>query len=241
MPTRKTTLKTSPAKTKRSAPSKSTTSPEKNLLADSVFNQDGKPNNPFGQIKNPKVFIPVILILVAIFLYFAKGWFLVAMVNGHPISRVSLDRELEARYGKQVLTSLVTKELIEEEATKKHVTVSQQELQTAVKQISDQVAQQGQSLDQVLASRDMTRSDFEDQVKLQKLVEKLLADQIKVSDQEVQDYIDKNKDSLPQGQTDDQIKLEVRQQLEQQKLSDKAQAWISDLQKKASIQYFSNL
>ncbi|MGH7246097.1 MAG: hypothetical protein ACREGI_04130, partial [Candidatus Levyibacteriota bacterium] len=87
----------------------------------------------------------------------------------------------------------------------------------------------------------MTRQQLTDQVRIQKLLEKMFANDIKVSDKEVDDYIAKNKDTLPQNQSDAQTRSQVTTQLQQQKLSDKAQALFQTLQTKAKITYFINL
>lgn len=189
-------------------------------------------------LKKPQVAVPIIvLIILALLVYIFRSWFFVATVNGQLITRMELDHQLEQQDGKQVMDSLVTQKLVAQEADAKHITVSQQDVDAAIKQISDSISKQGQTLDSVLLSRGMTRKDLQDQVKLQKIVEKLVGNTISVSDKEIQDYIDNNKDSLPTGLSDDQLKAQVKQQLQQQKLSDKAQALIQDLQKKAKINY----
>jgi parvulin-like peptidyl-prolyl isomerase len=86
----------------------------------------------------------------------------------------------------------------------------------------------------------MTQDDLKKQVRTQKIVEKILADKVSPTDQEVADYIKANKDSLPKGQTDDQNKETVKGQLRQQKLSTEFQKWIDELKKSASIKYFTS-
>src|SRR5690348_15986934 len=75
-------------------------------------------------IKNPKVFIPVALVILAAILFLLRSWFIVAIVNGQPITRASFTRELEKKDGRDVLNSLVTKTLIFQEAAKNNVTIS---------------------------------------------------------------------------------------------------------------------
>jgi foldase protein PrsA len=189
-------------------------------------------------IKEPRVFIPLIIIVIAILLVLFKSAFVVAVVNGQPISRAQYNKMLEAQAGKQVMNALVTQKLIEEYAASKNVNVSQSEIDAQVKTIQTQLAQQGQTLDTALAAQGMSKDDFMTQLKLQTLVKKLLADKIKVSDKEISDYIEKNKDSLPTGESDAQIKSQVAQQLQQQKLSQQAQLLVQQLQQKAKINYF---
>jgi len=189
-------------------------------------------------LKKPQVLIPLIaVIILALFAYTFRSWFVVATVNGQIITRAQLNNEMAQQYGKQVLDSIITKTLVYQEATRQHVTVSQKEVDAAIQQISDTLSKQGQSLDSVLAARGMKKQDLVDQITLQKIVEKLVGKGVAVSDQEVQDYITKNQDSLPTGLSDAQIKQQVKQQLLQQKINDKAQTLVADLQKKANITY----
>src|SRR5260221_6386977 len=192
-------------------------------------------------LKRPQLFIPVAILLAILVVYLLKSLFVVAIVNGALISRPSFESALEKQGGKQVLNTLVTQILVEQEASKKGIHVNQSDIDAQAKKIDQQLAAQGQTLDQALTARGMTRADFNQQIKLQDMIQKLLANDIKVTDQEVQDYIDKNKDSLPQGQSDAQIKASVTQQLQQEKLSTKAQALIQKLLAQAHISYFVNL
>lgn len=193
-----------------------------------------------ASLKNPKVFIPLIIILLAIVLFLLRSWFVVAIVNGQPITRYSFNQQLESKDGKDVLNSMITQTLIFQEASKQHVSVSDAEVNSSLKNISDQLSKQGQTLDEALALRGMTKSDFVAQVKIQKIVEKLLGKNIIVTDADIQDYMDKNKDSLPTDVDEATLKQQIKDQLTQQKLSEKAQVWLQDLQKKAKIQYFVN-
>ncbi len=191
--------------------------------------------------RKPQIFIPIAFLLAIVAVYLLKSFFVVATVNGQFISRSAFETALVKQDGKQIMNSLVTQKLIEQEAAKKGITVSQSDIDAQAKTIDKQLAAQGQTLDQALATRGMTRAEFNEQVKLQQLLQKLLASQIKVTDQEIQDYIDKNKDSLPAEESDAQVKVSVKQQLEQQKLSTAAQAMVQKLQTAAHISYFINL
>lgn len=192
------------------------------------------------KLKQPKNLIPVIvIILVAIALLF-KGLFVAAMVNGEPVTRLQIISELEKQGGKQTLTSLINQVLILQEAKKKNVQVSQAEADAATKQIEDSLKAQGQSLDTALAMQGMTRQDLSMQLKLRTLVEKLLAEKVKVTDKEIADYIEKNKDTFPAEMKEDEIKKSVTEQLKQQKLGSASQAWLQELNKNAKINYFVN-
>lgn len=187
----------------------------------------------------PPVLIPVLIIIIVIFLlYFYKGLLVAAMVNGQPIWRLTLLQELEKQAGKRALDSLITQTLILQEAKKQKITVAEEEMNQAVKQIEDNLAGQGQNLDQQLIAQGMTRDELKEQVKLQKIVEKIVGKDIEVTDKEVNEYLEKNKSFLPKDVKLEEASASAREQLRQQKISEKIDAWIESLRTSAQINYF---
>lgn len=178
------------------------------------------------------------LLLLAGLIYLLRSFFVAALVNGQPISRISVVSELERQSGKQALDTLVTKTLILQEAKKQNITVNQDEINAEVKKIENNVKKQGQTLEQVLALQGMDRAGLINQIEIQKTVEKILGKDISVSDKEVQDYIATNKEALGADPESNESKTKVKEQLTQQKLSEKFQTWLQNLQKKAKIDYF---
>lgn len=191
-------------------------------------------------LKKPRIFIPLVGIAVLVILFFLKGLFVAALVNGQPISRISLLIGLEKKNGKQELSQLVSQTLILQEASKKNINVSQQELDDAVSKIQDTLSKQGQNLDLVLNSQGLSKQEFLKQLKIQKIVEKRFALEIKVTDKQVDDYIEKNKSTIPETMKPEDVKATVKQQLQQQQLASKFQTWLDGLQKNAKINYFVN-
>ena len=57
----------------------------------------------FRLLRKPKVYIPLITIILIGLLYYNRSLFIVALVNGQPISRIAVVQELEKRNGKQAL------------------------------------------------------------------------------------------------------------------------------------------
>lgn len=200
--------------------------------------------NPVGEsLKNPgkkKLLIFCGFLAIAALLYFFKGLFFVAIVNGQPISRILLVQEIEKQFGKQVLDSEITKILILQEARKKNVSVDPKEIAGEIGKIEENLKSQGQDLNQALAIQGMTRDSLANQIMLQKTIEKLLGNQISVTDQEVSDYIEKNKDAISSDAKPEEVRNGVKEQLEQQKLSEKINSWIEELRQNAKITSFVN-
>ncbi|OGH22470.1 MAG: hypothetical protein A3F31_05500 [Candidatus Levybacteria bacterium RIFCSPHIGHO2_12_FULL_38_12] len=190
------------------------------------------------KFKRSYAFTIVVVLAMAALAYYFRGLFVAAIVNGKPIFRTTIVKELERQGGKQTLDSLVTEELVFQEANKQKVSVSDDEIHKEIKKIEEQVSKQGQPFDSLLVSQSMTRESLKNRIKLQKLIEKMVGKDIKVTDKEVDDYIEKNKDSIPADSDQQKVKEGVRQQLRQQKLQEKVQSWLSNLQKNAHVLYF---
>lgn len=187
------------------------------------------------------VIIALVVIFIAAVILLLRNQLIAATVNGESINRLTLINQLEQQAGKKVLEGLVTNTLILQEAKSKNVTVSNDEINSEIKNIDDNLKKQGQSLDQALTLQGLTIDVVKEQVRINLIVRKLLAGKISVSDKDVSDYIDKNKDSIPKDANLEDTKKQARQQLEQQKLQEKYQELIKSLQDKAKINYLIKL
>lgn len=178
------------------------------------------------------------LILVALF--FAKGLFVAATVNGSPISRLSIIRELEKQGGKQTLEAIIDQKLIDAELSKQNITATQEEIDEEMKKIEEQVAVQGITLKQALEAQGMTEEKLREQISVQKKLEKLLADKMVVTEAEIDAYIKDNGATIPKDIKMEELRVQVKEQLKQQKFQQEAQKWVSDLTANASIKYYVN-
>lgn len=232
MATRKTTKSTA-----KSSVSKKITS--RNSTQDSSFDNEAM-DIPTGKSWFPKKIFLIAIIVVALILlaYKFKGLFIAAIVNGQPISRMTVIKQLEKQGGKQALNDLITQNLVMQEAEKEHITVSQNEINLEIKKLEVNLSRQGQNLNQLLAAQGLSRIDLEQRIKLQGIITKKFSKSVTVTDKEVDDYMQQNKDQIPANANMDQYKAQAKTQIQQQKMQAKVQAWIADLQKKARINYF---
>ena len=185
--------------------------------------------------KQKKLFVALAAVIIfASLVYYFKGQFIAAMVNGRPIWRWTLVRELERQAGEQILDSLITKILILQEAKKQKITISNAEINQEIKEIEEKMTAQGQSLDQVLGLQGMTREALEEQIQISQIAEKVLGQDIEVTEEEVDNYFEENKDYLPENTS----REEVKEQLKQQKIGEKFQTWVQSLRDGAQITTF---
>lgn len=196
------------------------------------------PKKYFKNLRSKKSSIlGLITLTVLLIVFLFKGLFIAALVNGQPISRISIVRNLERRGGKEALDSLINQALIFQEAKKQNVNISDEEVNGTISEIEASLENQG-GLDQALLLEGLTRDDLIKQIRMQKLVEKMLAGRVAVTEAEVNEYIEANNDTLPKDSTPEEINKIVKNQLEQQKLSSEIQIWLADLMQKAKINYF---
>ena len=98
------------------------------------------------------VYLAIILGLSGL-LYFFKDRFVVAWVNGKPITRIAYVRELEKLAKNQAVDSLLTKQLIIAEAAKQKITVAKEEVDEAMTNIEERAKTQGTTLDELLTAQ----------------------------------------------------------------------------------------
>lgn len=185
------------------------------------------------KIKRAYIIGLIALIVVVGLIFLARSLFIVAMVNGEPVTRLAVIRELEMQGGKQISESLITETLVRQKAREQGITATAEEIEREIKTLEELYKEQGQDLEQVLSMRGMTRADLERQIELKIFLDKLTGN-IEVTDEEVQQFIDENNEAYGGTLTAE----DVRTQLEEQKRSERSSQIITELQSQANIQHF---
>lgn len=179
----------------------------------------------------------VLILLILLVAWFAKGLVLAVLVNGYPVSRFSVIKALEKQGGSSVLESLIDRSLVTQEAKRQKVVISQETVDVEIKRIEKLLSDQGVTLDEALAMQGQKRADFEEEIKVQKTVESILSQRINISDGDLEAYYKENKDVLYKDKSLEDVKEEIRQSVYQQRLQEEYQKWIQDLRAKAKIIY----
>lgn len=179
----------------------------------------------------------VVLAVILGALYYFRGLFIAATVNGQPISRFEVIRRLEKKDGKTALDNVITEILVLQEAKKLNATVTDAEVKAEVAKVRDQVTKSGQNLDTLLGFEKMTMKEFEMQIRLQKTAEKILADKITVTEDEISKFIEDNKSAIPQGMAQAEVRTAALQQIKSQKMGVELQKWLEMVKAKSSINY----
>jgi len=183
------------------------------------------------------IIVSLVLVILLGGLYYFKNQFISATVNGQPIWRLTLIKELEKQSGKATLENLVTKVLILQEAKKQKVVITKEEIDQKMKEVEDNFTSQGQNLDQLLEAQNMTRDQLREQIEVQLIIEKIVSQDVEITDEEIAAYFEANPDYFPEGSDLESVKEEIKQQLQQQKSSDQVQSWLDNLRENAQINY----
>jgi len=171
----------------------------------------------------------VILGLLAI----NRGLIVAAIVNNKPIFRSTVNHSLVARYGTQTLENMITEQLIKDEAKKLNITVTNEEIDAEQKKI---LASFGGNvtLEEILSYQGMTKEDFNQQIRLQMLLTKIIGKDITITDDEITKYITDNPSTLVATDSEG-MKKEAQEALLTQKVSEQLQTWYATLKEKSKV------
>ena len=179
------------------------------------------------------IIVLFVLILLALGAYKYRYVLTPATVNGQPIYVWDYFWKLHTQYGQYELNSMTTEIMIKQAVAKANVSVSGDEINKEVQSIEQEASSSG-GLQTVLQAQHMSMDEFKNRLTLQLAVKKILADKIKVTDQEVDDTYKKNKDFY-KGMSEAQAREEVKKQLEDQKFQTEVAKWLSDVRNSAKV------
>lgn len=200
-----------------------------------ISNQQIETTNQSPKITK-KLFMLLFFIGIVSFVWKNKSWFIVATVNGKPISRSQLNHVLANRYGNSTLDGLVDQSLIEAELKKQKVDISEDQIKDKLKEIEKSLPQ-GTTLDQAMQTQGLTLNEVKTDLKLQLGVQKLLESKIEISDTEITEFMKTNGKFLT-STTEAEQKEEALKSIKSTKLYEAISSWITDLRQKASIKRF---
>ena len=179
--------------------------------------------------------------VVATLLVVLLGWWqwqrsYVAVVNGQYVPTSTLYSQLMASGGAETLNNLTQQQLILQQAQRENVAISNSDIQKeldAFKESTGGEDQYRESLKEFGISEELLRN----QIEVRLTLEKILADEIKVSDQEIEDYYNANKEEVDVANEGlEGARERIETQLREQKLSQESANYIESIQQNASVQ-----
>jgi foldase protein PrsA len=122
----------------------------------------------------------------------------VATVNGQPISEKAFVERMKAQYGYSTLEQMIEDAALQQAADKAGVKVTEAQLNERVRAMAASIdrdqAQTGLNFTGWLAGQNVTFGAFKTQVRLQMLIEGIIKDQVKVTDQQVSDFYQRQRE-----------------------------------------------
>ena len=182
------------------------------------------------------IFIIVSCIFIALFIY-GKFFYPVARVNGVRITQTQYLQELQRLDRKMVLDGMINRILVYQEAKKRKIIVSQKEIDEEIKKMEDEFKKQKKTFEMGLKEQSLDKNIVIERIKFNKTLEKLIANEVKVNEAEIDDFVAKNSATFAQQPMTQEIRNRVREYLRQQKVRTKTKELITSLRKKATIQY----
>lgn len=118
----------------------------------------------------------------------------VAEVENEKITQDELNKELNNRYGMEVLQDLITEKLILLEAKKKNINVSDQEINQELEKVALNMGGMDKLKEQ-LKNRGVSFDDYKQKLKMDLLLRKLIISEL--SEDEIKVFYENNKQGLP--------------------------------------------
>lgn len=186
-------------------------------------------------VKKPVILIAAMLAAMFLLSSCKSGGGDVAVVNGENISRDEFNTRLEETAGKQVLDRMITEKLIDQEAAKKKITVTEADLKAKIDEIKSSFGSEDQ-FQQALKQNSMTLDNLKEQLRSQIIIEKASREGIKVTESEIKAHYDQNKDSMYKGKKLTEVRKDAEEWLINQKSRQVAASWVEELKSKAKIE-----
>ncbi|WP_186725501.1 peptidylprolyl isomerase [Planomicrobium sp. CPCC 101110] len=144
----------------------------------------------------------------------------VASVNGTDIDKEALYEELVAANGTAALDTMISEEIVKQEAEKANVEVAQAEIDAEMKIYEEQYGG-AEALESAIETSGMTVEQLEEEMKNYLLIEKLIGPDIEITDEQIETYFEENKESFAQAEQVEASHILVSTQEEAEEVAEK--------------------
>ncbi|MEK7533345.1 MAG: hypothetical protein AAB542_02815 [Patescibacteria group bacterium] len=175
-------------------------------------------------------------VLFVILLAANKGLVLAAIVNGKPIFTWQLNTTMRTRYGQQTLEGMIGESLIASEAKKSGLAITNTDIQVKQKEILSSLGTEV-NLEDFLKFQGLTEADFNQQLKVQLTVEKLLTRGLTITEADIDNYIATNR-ALLTATEPASLREEAKKAIIGNTVSEKLQSWFLELRQKSNVMKF---
>ena len=141
----------------------------------------------------------IIYIMAAVFVVLIVWWAMfagqknIALINGQKISRVEFEEALEDNGGMTILNMMIGEKLIDQEAKKNGVVVTDQEVEDQFNTISTGM---GSSFASLLQQYGMSEDDLRESLRINLIVFEMSTKDVVITDEEIETYFNENRSSF---------------------------------------------
>ncbi|KZE52833.1 hypothetical protein AV540_09455 [Brevibacillus parabrevis] len=158
----------------------------------------------------------------------------VAKIGNVSISQHELYEQMKKESGASVMSDLVAIELCRQEGVAQGITVSEQEVDAKVNPIKDKL-KTPEKFQQYLKEKNFTNEkELRERIKMILLRDKLLEKAYPVTDEQIKEYYEKNKEKL--GKSLEEARPEISEKLQDRNKRKNVDEWITQLKKKYNVQ-----
>ncbi|MBI2611755.1 SurA N-terminal domain-containing protein [Candidatus Gottesmanbacteria bacterium] len=183
--------------------------------------------------KRTPILLALLLVILAL-IYFKTNLINIVTVDGNPITRWELEKELNTKFADQTLDTLISEKIILNQAKKEGITVNQNEIDNRIAEIEKRL--QGQlTLEDALKAQGLNQDSFRKQIEIQLVIDKMFTKDATVSQAEIDEYISQNQDFLTSSTEPAKLREDVYETLKQQKIGDLFDKWFTEIRQKVNI------
>lgn len=158
----------------------------------------------------------------------------VAKIGNVSISQHELYEQMKKESGASVMSDLVAIELCRQEGAAQGITVSEQEVDAKVNPIKDKL-KTPEKFQQYLKEKNFpNEKELRERIKMILLRDKLLEKAYPVTDEQIKEYYEKNKEKL--GKSLEEARPEITEKLQERNKRKNVDEWITQLKKKYNVQ-----
>jgi len=191
----------------------------------------------------------VIFILIDLFVQYLNNGYSIAVVDGSRISTNEYHKRLENSYGQTISEQLIEEKLIQLEATKEGVEVTEEEIDNQLNEIIENIGGE-EAYKSALTQNNITEEDLKFQIELDQLVVSILKPTLEYTDDDVKAFFEQYSSVLYPNETEaleegakldyEQYKEEVEDIYIRQEVENAKSSWLEGLRSEYKIQNNAN-
>jgi hypothetical protein len=160
-----------------------------------------------------------------------------AIVNGKRIYMGEFHDKLVKDYGDTAISQMIDEKLIHSKAEQEGVEITEEDIDEEMKQLEEDYGGK-EALDNQLEMNNTSREQLRDQIETILIVQKILGDDIEITEEEKKEFFEQYKDVLFSDNADptyEEAEEKIEEILIEQKVSQELQPWLKEIKSEASI------